>query len=83
MLAKVSPIYFFEDITSAVSIHHGREDKLVPVQWSMQTCEQLKALNVLVECHFYEDMPHTFFGPGDKVFIQYNLLFFDRYLFEP
>ena len=82
-LARISPMYFFEDITAAVSIHHGLADKLVPVQWSMQPCERLKALEKVVECHYYEDMPHTFYGPVEKEFIQYTIQFFDRYLSVP
>jgi dipeptidyl aminopeptidase/acylaminoacyl peptidase len=83
ILPRISPMYFFEDIAAPVSIHHGLEDKLVPVGWSMQTCEQLKALGKQVECHYYEDMPHTFYGPGDKEFIQYTIQFFDSYLMTP
>ncbi len=82
-LPRISPMYFFEDITVPVSIHHGLDDKLVPVGWSMQTCEQLKVLEKVVECHYYEDMPHTFYGPEDKEFIQYTIQFFDRYLMTP
>ncbi|MBN1451562.1 MAG: alpha/beta fold hydrolase [Anaerolineales bacterium] len=82
-LKRISPMYFFEDITAPVSIHHGLEDKLVPVQWSMQTCEGLKALGKAVECHYYENMPHTFYGSVDKKFIQYTIRFFDRYLGPP
>jgi len=80
VLPRISPIYFFEDITAAVSIHHGLADKLVPVQWSMQTCEQLKALGKEVECHYYEGMPHTFYGAKEKEFMRYTIQFFDRHL---
>ena len=82
-LPRISPMYFFEDITAAISIHHGLADKLVPVQWSMQTCEQLKALGKEVECHYYERMPHTFYGPVEKEFIQYTIQFFNQYLMVP
>jgi dipeptidyl aminopeptidase/acylaminoacyl peptidase len=82
-LAQISPIHFLGDITAAVSIHHGQADELVPVQWSMQTCELLKAGGKEVECHFYEDMPHTFRGQGDKEFIQYMIQFLNRYLTAP
>jgi dipeptidyl aminopeptidase/acylaminoacyl peptidase len=82
-LLRISPMYFFQDITAAVSIHNGLADKLVPVQWSMQTCEQLKALEKVVECHYYKGMPHTFYGPIEKEFIQYTIQFFDRYLGAP
>lgn len=82
-LQRISPVYFFADITAPISIHHGLEDMLVPVQWSMQTCEQLKALGKTVECHYYEDMPHTFYGAREKQFIRYTIQFFDRYLKPP
>jgi dipeptidyl aminopeptidase/acylaminoacyl peptidase len=82
-LALISPVHFFGDITAAVSIHHGLADELVPVQWSMQTCELLKAGGKNVECHFYEDMPHTFRGQGDKEFIQYTIQFMNRNLPAP
>ena len=83
MLQRISPMYFFENITAPVSIHHGLEDKLVPVSWSMQTCEHLRALGKDVECHYYEDMPHTFYGAREKAFIQYTIQFYDRYLRAP
>ncbi|MDK1029955.1 MAG: alpha/beta fold hydrolase [Anaerolineae bacterium] len=82
LLSRISPNHFFENITAPVSIHHGLEDKLIPVAWSMQTCEHLKALGNQVECHYYETMPHTFYGPGDKEFIQQTIQFYDRYLVE-
>ena len=83
ILPHISPMYFFEDITAAISIHHGLADKLVPVSWSMQTCEQLKALEKKVECHYYEDMPHTFHGAREKEFMRYTVQFYDRYLSAP
>jgi dipeptidyl aminopeptidase/acylaminoacyl peptidase len=82
-LAQISPIYYLNDIGSAVSIHHGLEDELVPVQWSMQTCELMRAAALTVECLYYEDMPHTFRGQGDKEFIQYTIQFMDRHLMTP
>jgi dipeptidyl aminopeptidase/acylaminoacyl peptidase len=79
-LSRISPMYFFEAINAAVSIHHGLADKLVPVGWSMQTCEQLKTLGKEVECHYYEGMPHTFYGAKEKEFMRYMIQFYDRYL---
>ena len=39
-LSSISPMYFFENISAAVSIHHGTADELVPMRWSVTTCEQ-------------------------------------------
>ena len=82
-LLRISPIYFFNDIRAAVSIHHSLDDPLVPVQWSVGTCDELKALGQTVECHFYAGLPHTFQGQGDREFMQNTLQFFDRFLSGP
>jgi dipeptidyl aminopeptidase/acylaminoacyl peptidase len=82
-LPRISPVNFFANITAAVSIHHGMADTIIPVSWSMLTCGQLKALGKNVECHYYDDMPHTFRGQGDRDFIQSVVQFLDRYLKAP
>ena len=82
-LDRISSMYFFQNITAAVSIHHGMADTLVPVDWSVLTCDQLKSLGRNVECHYYEGMPHTFYGQGDEQFIQNMIQFFNQYLQMP
>ena len=76
-------MYFFENISAAVSIHHGTADELVPVSWSVTTCEQLTLLGKEVECRYYDGMPHTFYGDGEGQFIQNTLEFFNRELKTP
>ena len=82
-LNRISSMYFFQNITAAVSIHHGMADALVPMDWSVLTCDQLKALGKNVECHYYEGMPHTFYGQGDEQFVQNTIQFFNQYLNAP
>ncbi|HSK65635.1 MAG TPA: alpha/beta fold hydrolase [Anaerolineales bacterium] len=79
-LNSISSVYFFENIRAAVSIHHGTADELVPMSWSVTTCERLNLLGKNVECLYYEDMPHTFHGQGEEQFIQNSVDFFNRYL---
>ena len=79
-LSRISPMYFFGDIDAAVSIHHGKADALVPMEWSITTCESLTQLGKKVECFYYDDMPHTFLGQGEQQFIQNTLDFFNRKL---
>jgi uncharacterized protein len=79
-LTNISSMYFFGDITAAVSIHHGTADALVPPEWSQMTCDQLRSLGKDVTCQYYENMPHTFYGDGDQQFIQNTLAFFDQHL---
>jgi dipeptidyl aminopeptidase/acylaminoacyl peptidase len=82
-LNRISPMYFFQNITAAVSIHHGRADQLVPLDWSITTCDQLTTLGKNVQCQYYENMPHTFYGTGDENFIQNTVQFFNQYLKTP
>lgn len=79
-LPRISPMYFFDWLKVPVSIHHGLADELVPVQWSVTTCEQLNALGKNVECWYYDGMPHTFVGEGNLLFITRTIEFFDRTL---
>ena len=83
MLNRISPMYYFGNITAAVSIYHGLADELVPSDWSVTTCDQLTSLGKNVECTYYERMPHTFYGSGDEEFIQNMARFFNQYLKTP
>jgi dipeptidyl aminopeptidase/acylaminoacyl peptidase len=79
-LSRISPMYFFQNITAAVSIHHGTADATVPLDWSVQTCDQLTSLGKNVQCVYYQDMPHTFHGSGNEEFIQNTVQFFNQNL---
>jgi len=79
-LTRISPIYFLENISAAVSIHHGAADEIVPPEWSQDLCERLTALGKNVECYTYAKMPHTFIGEGEDLFNQRVIEFFNREL---
>jgi dipeptidyl aminopeptidase/acylaminoacyl peptidase len=68
---------------AAVSIHHGTADATVPLDWSVLTCDQLTSLGKSVECVYYQDMPHTFYGTGNEEFIQSTVRFFNQHLKAP
>jgi dipeptidyl aminopeptidase/acylaminoacyl peptidase len=82
-LTRISAMYSFQNISAAISIHHGIADELVPLDWSVTTCDQLTSLGKNVECIYYEGMPHTFYGTGNDQFIQNTVRFFDQYLKAP
>lgn len=82
-LSHISAMYYFGNINAAVSIHHGTADALVPMEWSVTTCDQLTALGKNVQCTYHQDMPHTFYGAGDEEFIQITVQFFNQYLRAP
>jgi dipeptidyl aminopeptidase/acylaminoacyl peptidase len=82
-LRAISPMFFFQNITAAISIHHGKADQLVPMDWSVTTCDQLTSLGKNVQCQYYENMPHTFYGSGDQELIQNTVQFFNQNLETP
>jgi dienelactone hydrolase len=79
VIAAISPINFLERIRAPISIHHSQADQVVPSEWSDSLCQQLKELNHPVECHVYQDLPHTFQGAGEAVFIERTIDFFARH----
>jgi dipeptidyl aminopeptidase/acylaminoacyl peptidase len=79
-LLSISPIYFLDRIQAAVSINHGKQDPDVPLAWSLDLCERLKALDKPVECYTYDGQGHTFHGDGDVLFVQRTIDFFNRTL---
>jgi len=80
VLPRISPIFFLDRVTAAVSIHHGEADDGVPLEWSTDLCERLQALGKPVECFTYPDQPHTFRGEGDQLFKERAINFFDGVL---
>ncbi len=77
---RISPIYYLDRVQAAVSIHHGESDVDVPLAWSLDLCERLRALGKSVECFTYKGEPHTFHGDGDQLFIQRTIEFFSFWL---
>jgi dipeptidyl aminopeptidase/acylaminoacyl peptidase len=79
MMEAISPINYLDRITAPISIHHSDADATVPLAWSEDLCGRLQALNHPVECFTYRDIPHTFNGPGDALFMERVIAFFRQY----
>ncbi len=79
-LQRISPIFFLDRITAAVSIHHGASDPTVPPEWSRDLCDRLKNLNKNPECFSYPGQPHILTGASDALFIQRMIAFYDKQL---
>ncbi|MCB0174709.1 MAG: prolyl oligopeptidase family serine peptidase [Anaerolineae bacterium] len=77
-LARISPIFYLDRIDTPVSIHHGENDGTVPLQWSLDLCNDLQTLGKTVECFTYPGQPHTLQGDSDQLFIQRMIDFFGR-----
>ncbi len=80
---RISPMYFYERIQAAVSVHHGSADGEVPQAWSQELCARLEDLGKTVECFSYPGQPHTFNEAGNQLFNQRVVEFFNSYLREP
>ena len=78
-LKRISPIYHLQRIQTAVSIHHGDADTVVPPEWSTELCERLRDLRKRVECFFYPGQPHNFTRSGNEQFLERVLAFFESH----
>ena len=78
-MERIAPIHYLERIETAVGIHHGAADAVVPPEWSDDLCNRLQNLGKTVECFSYAGAPHTFQGETDRLFQQRVLEFFNRY----
>ena len=80
MLDRVSPVYHYHEITSAVQIHHGTADSTAPIAWAVETCDFLKAAAIRVECLFYQNAGHVFGGEAHQQLRQRALEFYRTHL---
>jgi uncharacterized protein len=69
-LQRISTIYFLDRVSAKISIHHGEQDQLVPLEWSLELYHQLSALGKEVECVTYPNQLHTFNAMGRELFMQ-------------
>jgi dienelactone hydrolase len=79
LLKAISPINHLDRVNTAVSIHHGQADDVVPPEWSDDLCRRLQGRQIEVECYVYEGMPHTFRGANDTLFMDRTVAFFDKH----
>lgn len=79
MFERISPVHYYDKVKSAVQIHHGMEDTIVPVGWATETCDLLRAAGVSVECLYYT-AGHIFNRPDVETMQQRALEFYRIFL---
>ena len=79
-LIPISPMYYYDRIEAAVQIHHGELDSLIPVDWSRETCAQMKDAGVTVECYDYRTQTHNFCCDSYRWMLDRLVSFMDIYL---
>ena len=74
--ALISPVNYLGDITAAIQIHHGGNDRDVPVAWSDALAAQLEGLGKDVEYFKYPGQPHSLQGRSYATFIDRIVAFY-------
>ncbi len=80
VVARLAPIEALENITAAISLHHGDNDATVPPAWSADLYERLTSLGKPVEYFSYAGQPHTFFNEGHTLLLERTITFFRQHL---
>lgn len=80
ILERISPMYYYANITSPIQLHHGTADTVVPVSWAEETCSAAVAAGVQIECIYYPDEGHTFRGRVIEQFWNAMIGFYQTYL---
>lgn len=80
LLDRISPMYYYHQIKSAVQLNHGTRDTTAPISWAVETCDFLESAGVSVQCIYYEKAGHVFNGDNRKQLLQNALEFYRAHL---
>ncbi len=72
VMAYISPLNYFDRINTSVKLYHSTTDDVVPSAWATETCDELKANNVDVDCFYYIGADHTFSSEIPDRFSRYH-----------
>lgn len=76
---SISPIYFVDDISGPIQLHHGSTDTEVPILFSNKLNNALKKSGKTVEMFTYEGDDHNL-SNNLNIALQRSVDFFDKYL---
>lgn len=77
---SISPIYFVEEVSGPIQIHHGLSDETVPWQFSESLYNALTQVEKEVEYYTYEGGDHNLSGSSFSPAMRRSVEFFDKYL---
>ena len=80
LLDRISPMYYYHQIKSAVQLNHGTKDTTAPISWAVETCDFLESAGVSVQCIYYEKAGHVFSGDNTRKLRQNVLEFYQAHL---
>jgi dipeptidyl aminopeptidase/acylaminoacyl peptidase len=80
LLDRISPMYYYHQVKSAVQLNHGTKDTTAPISWAVETCDFLESAGVSVQCIYYEKAGHVFSGDNTRKLRQNALEFYQAHL---
>jgi len=80
LLDRISPMYYYHQVKSAVQLNHGTKDTTAPISWAVETCDFLESAGVSVQCIYYEKAGHVFNGDNTRKLRQNALEFYQAQL---
>jgi len=83
VMMYISPLNYFDKINASVKLYHSTSDDIVPSAWAMETCDEMKANNIDVDCFYYIGADHTFSSNFQTDFRNTMLAFFETKLKGP
>lgn len=80
LLPRISPMYYYSNITAPIQLHQGTIDETVPMSWAEETCSLLSTAGKNIECIYYEGEDHVFNDEFKAQFIENMINFYKTYL---
>jgi dipeptidyl aminopeptidase/acylaminoacyl peptidase len=80
LMDRISPMYFYHYVKSAVQLHHGMDDTTAPISWAAETCSFLQSAGVNVQCVYYPKEEHIFNKADQEKLKSTGLDFYKLYL---
>ena len=76
---QFSAYNYVDNISASISIHHGTNDKSVPVAWSNNAYKIFKEAGKDVSLHLYQNEKHEFISQWNEFMVKTEA-FFSRHL---
>jgi dipeptidyl aminopeptidase/acylaminoacyl peptidase len=77
--ASISANSYLEDLSGPIQLHHGTADETVPLGFSANLAEQIRAVGGTVEYYTYEGANHNL-TQGFALAMERSVQFFDTYV---
>jgi len=80
LLNRISPVNYYQYITSPVQLFHGTADAMVPLAWAQENCAALTDAGVNVNCTYFTNEGHSFRSRVSDQFYGTMFSFYKKYL---